>query len=257
MNIKHMIKNNFSRYATSYDAYCSVQNKVALKLLDNLNGQNFKKILDIGCGTGNYTSLLSNKFPTSKIIALDISSEMIGIAKRKLQNHRVEFITADAETIKLADNFELVTSNSCFQWFGNLENGIARYEKLLTNNGILLYSVLGPLTFCELGKSLAQLYNKDIQITSETFMNKDRLLSILSKYFASFSVHEETLKKGYGSLMDLLNSIKYTGTRGVGLNGKSFNKGQITKLEKIYREKYGNITATYQVFYCTGRKNNQ
>ncbi|MDD5457890.1 MAG: methyltransferase domain-containing protein [Phycisphaerae bacterium] len=254
MNVKDTIKNNFSRYAGCYDAYCGVQDQVGANLLSSLNGEKFEKILDIGCGTGNYTRLLRDKFPTAMIKAMDISDRMIEISQRKLKGSGIKFITADAETMPPAEIFGLITSNACFQWFGNLERAIEKYSGLLDNNGTFLFSIFGPSTFCELAKSLSLLYKEDIQTTSGTFINNNRLPLILEKNFDTFSVNEQFVKKTYGSLLELLDTIKYTGTRGFGLNGKSFNKSKIIELEKIYRAQFGDIKATYQVFYCQAKR---
>lgn len=41
------------------------------------------KVLEFGCGTGEYTRHLAKRMPKSKIIGLDISKEIIKIAKKK------------------------------------------------------------------------------------------------------------------------------------------------------------------------------
>ena len=123
MKTKEVIKRNFSRYAEYYDTHSSVQDQVGLELITGLNAAEFDKILDIGCGTGNYTRLLRDKFPTATIMAVDICGKMIEVAQSKLQNRKIEFVRADAETMAMAptESFGLITSNACFQWFGNLE----------------------------------------------------------------------------------------------------------------------------------------
>ena len=154
MKTKEAIKRNFSRYAEYYDTHSSVQDQVGLELITSLNTGEFEKILDIGCGTGNYTRLLRDKFPTATIMAVDICGKMIEVAQRKLQDRRIEFVRADAETMAPTESFGLITSNACFQWFDNLEKAIAGYKNLLANDGTILFSIFGPLTLCELSKSL-------------------------------------------------------------------------------------------------------
>jgi len=254
MKTKEAIKRNFSRYAEYYDTYSSVQDQVGLELITNLNTGEFEKILDIGCGTGNYTRLLRDKFPTATIMAVDICGKMIEVAQCKLQDPRIEFVRADAETMAPTESFGLITSNACFQWFDNLEKAIASYKNLLTNDGTILFSIFGPLTLCELSKSLGRLYEEDVRIASDTFTGVSVLSEILRKNFGHVSINERVFKKTYSSLLELLHTIKYTGTRGFGLNGQSFSKSQITKLEKIYKEEFNNITATYQIFYCRAKR---
>ena len=46
------------------------------------------RIIDLGCGTGTVAKRISEKFPNSKIVCLDIASNMIDIAKNKLSEHK-------------------------------------------------------------------------------------------------------------------------------------------------------------------------
>ena len=45
-----------------------------------------KKILEVGCGTGRNLSALAKTFPEAMITGLDLSSDMLNIAKNKLQS---------------------------------------------------------------------------------------------------------------------------------------------------------------------------
>ncbi len=254
MSNKNIIKENFSRYAAYYDNYSVVQNRTALKLIDNFGTNQFGKILDIGCGTGNYTRLLRNRFPHDTIKALDISTQMLSVAQRKLTEQRIQFVIADAETVVFDEKFDLITSNACFQWFANLDRAIIKYRDVLEQGGTMLFSTFGPLTFCELMESLTMLFEKDVPVSSSTFIDKASIKEILEKHFGRASVADEIIKQPYTSMRQLLNTIKYTGTRGIGINSGSITRHRITKLEKLYKEKFGAITATYQVFYCKAQK---
>lgn len=254
MRDKEIIKRNFSRCAKHYDRYCSIQNHSARKLIDKLKKISFLKILDIGSGTGNYTRLLRKRFPNAKIKALDISSEMVRIAKSKLAGKRVDFIVADAETLELDDKFDLISSNACFQWFEHLEEALVKYRDLLLKNGTILFSIFGPLTFFELNGALRELFKKDITISSSNFIKKDRLEKILKKHFKEVYIQEQVLREGFNSLWELLNRIKYTGAKGDGINNRGFGRLKILDLEKIYKKEFKGIPATYQIFYCRAER---
>ena len=254
MNPKDTIKINFSRYAKLYDAYSDIQNYVGSKLASYISPRCFDAILDIGCGTGSYTKLLRNSFPGSTIHALDISEKMIQQAKQKLKNEKIAFLLADAETASLDENFDLITSNACFQWLTDMETTITKYENLLKENGVIIFSTFGPLTLHELADSLEKLHQTNIPISSCRFIEKDRITQILEKYFDNTFVQDEILRQTYPSLWQFLSTIKYTGTRGLGLNGQSLKKSQMAELEKIYKQNFKDIVATYQIFYCRAQK---
>ena len=70
------------------------------------------RILDLGCGTGTISQLLSSRFSNSKIVCLDIASNMIEIAKYKLSSHdNSEFVVGDFKRINDLGNFDVVVSS--------------------------------------------------------------------------------------------------------------------------------------------------
>ena len=248
---KELIRKNFSRYAGYYDKYCSVQNLCALQLISKVAGREFNNILDIGCGTGNYTKLLRDRFPSARIKAIDISEDMIRIAGNKLRDEKTEFLVADAEAVDLSERFDLITSNACFQWFENLEGTLFKYKNLLNKNGLILFSVFGPSTFYELNASLKEIFEEGNLISSCGFLEKSRLSAILKRHFKGIAIEEQMLRQEHNSVSELLNKIRYTGARGFGANGRGFWTGEIiNELQRVYSARFKYLTATYQVFYC-------
>ena len=260
----NIIKLNFSKYAKSYDEYANIQKHCAAKLIRKIESgmsapNKITKILDIGCGTGIFTELLRDRFTDAEISAMDISPEMIKIAKDKLTGRQIKFITADAEKIPFksrmstanGEKFNLIGSNASFQWFENLDWTLKKYKGMLEADGILLFSVFGPQTFFALNESLKELLGKKTAISSANFIKKEVLNKILKKYFKSVSIEEEMIEENYNTLLELLKKIKYTGVRGNGVErGNLWTAGTIRKLEKIYIRRFKELRVTYQIFYC-------
>lgn len=251
------IADNFSRYAHLYDNYAGVQIKAAFELADSIKNNNFRRILEIGCGTGNYTLMLRDRFKTARIKSLDISEEMISVARDKLKNKGVEFIVADAVKINLdvigPINFDLITSNACFQWFDCLEEVLREYVKLLQERGVIYFSIFGPHTFCELNTVLMHVCKEHID--SAYFCDRHNLEMMLKDSFNSVKIKEIHYQETFASLKKLLEKIKYSGVRGNGLGKKVyFSRGLLEKLERAYLDRFQEIRATYQVFLCRGEK---
>jgi SAM-dependent methyltransferase len=55
-------------------------------------------VLELGCGKGEFTSRLKEK-GIKKLVAIDISLDLIAQAKKKLRNRNVYFVVADAEAM--------------------------------------------------------------------------------------------------------------------------------------------------------------
>jgi len=256
----HIIKKNFSKHAKHYDRYASIQKNCAYRLIGKTEGGDFKCILDLGCGTGIYTKFLRERFRKARIKAVDISEEMICLAKKKLPGKKIEFVTGNAESMNFEEKFDLITSNSTFQWFSNLERAFLKYKKTLKDKGVILFSTFGPATFAELNGSLEILFGKKLSITSQAFIRKEKIEKLLKKNFRNVSVEEEIYREEYGLFPELLAKIKYSGIRGYGMEKKGvWTPGILRKLGEIYKDEFcrsgaGEIRATYQVFFARGEK---
>lgn len=74
--------------------------KIRLKVLEKLNEEeNLGKLIELGCGTGYFTKILSDK--SESIISTDISEEMLSIARKKLKGF--EFQVMDCQDLKFDD----------------------------------------------------------------------------------------------------------------------------------------------------------
>ena len=251
---KEVIRKNFSRYAQTYDKYADIQRRTASELLGLINKNGFRRILEIGCGTGNYTLLLRNKFKDARLSAIDVSPAMIQMASAKLKESGIKFSVADAEELNLEGNFDLITSNACFQWFEDLGRALERYAGYLYLNGRIIFSIFGPDTFKELNEVLESL---DLRVPRNGFnlVSGDKLKVTLANNFKEVKIEEFTYEEDFPCLKDLLRKIKYTGTRGEGLgNKKLLTAGALRRVEGRYLDKFNKIKATYQVFFCRAKK---
>ena len=88
-----------------------VKHKIAqrVKGLKNDIPQSNVTILEIGCGTGEYTKQLAINFPKSNIYAFDISEEMIKEAKKKCKGiANIRFFVDNAYKTRIKMKFDFV-----------------------------------------------------------------------------------------------------------------------------------------------------
>jgi malonyl-CoA O-methyltransferase len=250
-----MVENNFSRHADLYDKYAGIQCLSATELINTSPLRNIRNILDVGCGTGNYTLLLREKFKLADIKAIDISRDMIDVAMRKSGKGGIEFIVADAERFVPDGKFDLITSNAAFQWFNDLGLALANYKTALAHEGSVLFSTFGPMTFSELSLSVKEALGRNIQLSSGSFPGKEELAGMMKDQFSGSRVKETVIKKKYGSLGELLRHIKYTGTRGNRINDiPLWTRTMLERVEEAYMNNFGCIEASYHIFYCEGHQ---
>ncbi len=248
---KEILIRNFSRCADRYDAYADVQRMAADALMRYLPEGGIENILEIGCGTGILTARLKERFKNSRLEAIDISGRMVEKARGKLQDERIRFSIGDAEEMVPEHKFDLVASNAAFQWFRNVERSVSAYKEALTDHGVLVFSVFGPLTFRELNHSLKACLGDKLSVDSADFCGKEKIEKILKTHFNRVLVDELVVRKSYLSLEELLKNIKYTGIRGAGANiGFTWNRGLLNKIEGFYEMAYRGIKASYQIILC-------
>ena len=59
-------------------------------LLNAIETTDAKRAIDLGCGPGNSTELLVDRFPTAEVSGLDSSADMIEAARKRLPSLRFD-----------------------------------------------------------------------------------------------------------------------------------------------------------------------
>jgi len=244
---QHVI-DRFSRSAESYDGYAKIQEEVGRQLLTMLDQTTCTAILELGCGTGNFTSLLAERFAGAEIQAVDISPAMIRVAARKLRDRQVTLRVADAETMDLSGPHDLVAANASLHWFQDLPAILPKLARACGEEGTLLFSTFGPETYRELNACLRHRWGPGVACVAESFPNRDALEHLLRQHFREAKVCERTHTRPFAGLWGLLRTIKYTGTQGRSAE-RPWTRGDVQALEQAYLARFGSIVATYQVFY--------
>lgn len=263
---KETIRRKFSRAAATYDQHAHIQKETAGMLAAMLTAERpeirVEKILEIGCGTGNYTRHLADIFPQAQIVALDFSEEMINNAALKLANcQRIKFVCEDAEHYLARPRlekdifFDLITSNATLQWFTDLGQSLDHISKFLRPGGVLLCSFFGPRTLEELSQGLSCLFDKTVDLAATDFPAKEKIRHKAAAFFPSVVIKEKFIEKRYSSLKELLYQIKKTGTvGGQGALPLVFTRGRLDRLGLWFEKKTKGLAVTYQIFFLLGKK---
>jgi trans-aconitate methyltransferase len=89
------------------------------KVLARLTLRGDELLLDAGCGTGRLTAELLEALPRGKVVALDISQNMLRSAREHLQpqfGERVPLVAADLQELPFDGVFDGVVSTAAFHW---------------------------------------------------------------------------------------------------------------------------------------------
>ncbi|WGD31818.1 trans-aconitate 2-methyltransferase [Ancylobacter sp. WKF20] len=94
-----------------------------------------RRVVDIGCGPGNSTQLLAERWPEAEVIGLDSSPSMVKQASERLPGLRFE--VADVATWAPEPGTDLIFGNAVFQWVPDHPAVLARLLAALPEGGVL------------------------------------------------------------------------------------------------------------------------
>ncbi len=94
-----------------------------------------KDIVDLGCGPGNSTQVLRDRWPGANILGVDYSYEMIEKANTSCPNG--QWLRADLRDWNPEDSWNIVFSNATLQWIPDHRRLIPRVFSLVRPAGVL------------------------------------------------------------------------------------------------------------------------
>jgi len=120
-----------------------------------------EKILDVGCGTGTLACEIAKKYKDTSISGIDISENLINLAKRKASKngYNIDFRVGSALKLPYEDNtFDVVLTTIVFHQMDINEKRKAVQEiyRVLKTNGIYVSAEFGPKAETKFQRMLAK-----------------------------------------------------------------------------------------------------
>jgi trans-aconitate 2-methyltransferase len=98
-----------------------------------------KRIIDLGCGPGNSTAVLAERWPEAEIAGLDRSAEMITAARGKFPAMR--WAEGDLATWQPDAPYDLVFSNAALHWAPDHARVVPHLFEQVAAGGALAWQV--------------------------------------------------------------------------------------------------------------------
>lgn len=112
----------------TYNQFKDIRYKPFFDLMGLISGENLKNCVDVGCGTGEQTAILAQKFRSANFTGLDASKEML-LESKKFEQENLHFELGTIEAFSNSEsNWDLIFSNAALQW---AENHTALFPKLI------------------------------------------------------------------------------------------------------------------------------
>lgn len=98
-------------------------------------------VVDLGCGPGNMTVALSERWPSAQVVGIDSSEEMIGRAAGLSRPGRLEFRAADLTSWRPDRPVEVIVCNATLQWVPGHLGLLAGFVSALAPGGCFAFQV--------------------------------------------------------------------------------------------------------------------
>ena len=244
-----------------YMQFRSERTQPSIDLISKINTVEPKSIIDVGCGPGNSTQVLVNRWPKARITGLDSSSAMIQKAKHDYPKQ--DWIVAEALSYESEIRHDIVFSNAVIQWIPNHENLLKKLHGFLSEDGLIAIQV--PLFWdMPIGKAIDETANdsrwKDLMdgvADLFTIHNYSFYYDHLSSLFNSIDIWETSYFHILDSHMAIIEMMRSTGLKPYlekfdnNLAINHFEKKVLAEIEKAYpkQKKRESLTAIQEIIF--------
>jgi trans-aconitate 2-methyltransferase len=102
--------------AAQYVTFEDERTRPARDLLAALPPLEARSVVDLGCGPGNSTELLAERFPGARVCGVDSSADMVAAARARLPALRFELGSIERWLEKDGGRFDVILANAVLQW---------------------------------------------------------------------------------------------------------------------------------------------
>ncbi len=127
--------------SNQYMKFAKERTQPSKDLISRLDEINPKRVLDLGCGPGNSTIALKNRFKDAEIIGVDASENMLEKAKSEHPQIRFEKCFLPNGLNDIDGKFDLIFSNACIHWIPEQRELLSECAKKLNENGTLAVQI--------------------------------------------------------------------------------------------------------------------
>jgi demethylmenaquinone methyltransferase / 2-methoxy-6-polyprenyl-1,4-benzoquinol methylase len=141
---KDYVRKMFSRIAPYYDRMNRIitfgqDSRWRRRVIDLLQPVNGRLYLDVGAGTGDLSKLLHETCPDSRIIAADLTWEMVKLGKDTKNDANILWILADAQDLPFANGtFDGTVSGFLFRNVPDMDRALVEQIRILTDRSRLV-----------------------------------------------------------------------------------------------------------------------
>lgn len=177
----------------------------ALWTVDRMLDRPPRRILDVGCGPGDFTYLLSSHYRSARVVATDFTWDMVAQGERERGTHAraeaIRFGVADVQRLPFrTGSFDLVTSGFLLRNLSDLGLGFSEMARVLRPGGVMLALDITEPTPAGFRDLFHAYFDRVMPILGAAFWNEQayRYLSDSLRHFPPREkVREMLLENGF------------------------------------------------------------
>jgi trans-aconitate 2-methyltransferase len=121
----------------AYLRWTKPRTRGVLDLLDRIDHPEPLRVTDLGCGPGNNTELIADRWPRALVTGIDNSPSMVAAARPRERRGRLEFRAGDLLDWVPADPPDVVLANAVLQFIPDHLDLLRRWAGFLAPGGVL------------------------------------------------------------------------------------------------------------------------
>ena len=165
------------------------------------------RVLDVGCGSGDFTRELAGHLPHLSIVGSDISEDMVRHAERANAHERVNYALIDfANQVPFrGESFQVATSTMALHWPGPDPEFLAGVSRFLAPGGVFLAGLHGEGSCQEGVDAFERVAGLDLEGLPTMFKRRSAAeweKALCDAGFVDVEVEERTVATHYASVED-------------------------------------------------------
>jgi len=125
-----------------YARFAGERGRPFVELLNRVDLQSPRRVVDLGCGPGNLTAMLADRWPDATVVGIDSSPEMISAAS---SIDGVTFRLDDITGFRPDPDTDLLISNAALQWVPGHAELLRSWATALPHGAWMAWQVPGNL----------------------------------------------------------------------------------------------------------------
>ncbi len=178
-----------------------------------------EEIFDVGCGPGNSTAVLRERYKTAHITGGDLSPDMISRARK--DHPDMDFIVFDAKTgfDGIHDRYDIIFANASLQWVEGHRELVPKMYRALKKDGELAVQIprqdIHPMhrILREIASRERWIDHSDIRPRKMNILSPEGYYDLLSGLGSEFRIWETVYYHVMGSHEAIIDWYKGAGMR--------------------------------------------